>query len=69
MNDSLRARLSRSRMIWLPAHPSLHRPLVSSIGDTQEDIERETSWWGDWRDGGKGVGEETNPTTAKKPIL
>jgi hypothetical protein len=44
LTDEWRTRLSRSRMIWPLPHfpPSPYGPpSVSSIGDTQEDRERE----------------------------
>ncbi len=53
-------------LIWLLAHPLLPPLLsVSSASDTQEDWEREKSYWRS--KGGKGVGEEPNHTTARKP--
>jgi hypothetical protein len=48
--------LARS-MIWL-LHPRLPLPLVSSIGDTQEDWEREISCWRE-RGGGDGGGAKS----------
>ncbi len=44
-----------------PRSPPLP-PSVNSTRDTQEDWERETTWW---REGGGG--EEPNHTTARKP--
>jgi hypothetical protein len=43
LNDLQRARPSRGRMIWLHAHPFTPISTVSSKGDTQEDLERETT--------------------------
>ncbi len=43
--------------------PSL--PSVRSTGDTQEDLERETTCWRGRK--GKGVGEELNHSTTRRP--
>ncbi len=48
----------------LAPRPPPSPPPVSSTGNTQEDWERETSYW---RESGKGVGEEPNYTTKRKP--
>ncbi len=46
-------------MIWFLAHPlPPHLPSVSSIGDTQEDWERETTCCGERGVGGSGRGAE-----------
>ncbi len=46
-----------------PSHPTL--PSISSTGHTQEDWERDTTYW---QERGRGcIGEEPNYTTASKP--
>ena len=51
LNDLYWVRLSRGCIIWLLAHPHPLPPLpsVSSTGDTQEDWERQKTWWQGWR--------------------
>ncbi len=65
LNDLYRSRLSR-RTIWLLPHPLLSLLSVSLTGDTQEDCERETTFYSVPGEGG-GAREKPNITTARKP--
>jgi hypothetical protein len=62
LNDLLRARLSRGRMIWLLAHPA---PLTNKLDWRHRERERQVA---DGRgEGGRGVGKEPNHMTARNP--
>jgi hypothetical protein len=63
LNELWRARLSRSRMIWLLAHP-LNPSSVSKLARRHTIRLRKT--YQDNLRGGKAVGEEPNLTTARK---
>ncbi len=60
LNELWRARLSRSRMIWLLAHPLLPSPVSNLDRRPQEDWERETTCWRETSGGGGGRGVEPN---------
>ncbi len=53
-------------VVWFGSSPPSPPP-VSATDDTQEDREREATCWREKR--GKGVGEELNHATARKPAL